>query len=341
MFSLRIFAGLLVVASAANASFAQGPTSSTGEPTTLPPLPVTQNQPEFLTHEQQVARLAVIQNINLKGDRAKVPYLIENLDRKKQTEFYLPSLHALGRLEATDALPAIEEFIGRETAPSRHRADAKAVRARLLAERAARLASTNKTQIKVTTFLHEVGLSASEISEKRPNQNRYPSEVSYFKAVALRELADIAYNHHDGALIEEAKRQGVDFTGDAPAELKARFAASSSLERISGLLDDLASRDGIKPILYFTIQLVGNEGVDASRAAADRIRFLLNTQGSQQADIVGLGPLLAVITCVGNSNQIPFVEELTRSSNPYVRNWARPSLMNLKHGQPFPYAPGF
>ena len=178
------------------------------------PLPVAKGVPLYQEEANQFNedRMAVFQYAAQHGDKSHEAEMIALLKQPQTPDYSLTLAYSLSCLGDVDALPAIDQviawwkikgnwFVGRMPI----------IRARLVAEAAGNKVSdpVKRAQVKVQTFLKEVGLTASDINTQVADYNAKVAQVRETPAVdftlpgqppgylACAELADIVYQSDD------------------------------------------------------------------------------------------------------------------------------------------------
>lgn len=240
-------------------------------------------------HDQE--RLGPARRAGLRSDRTQIPALIAIVQEKPSPNRFVmeTALHSLAQLGATDALPAIDALLenGRNadsdvaTDPNVINA-AKAARAHLVAEDAAspETNAVGQTQAKLTRFYSELGETPAELNEAilaytngpakdiRPDSApKYPVEL-----YAMRELADMAYHSPQRDFVALAGVAQVDFQLDGRSALKIRLAPMSPTERLAWLVQDLSQKTKLSDDGYAEIQLAGDLGPEAGKAAVVKLQ---------------------------------------------------------------------
>ena len=136
----------------------------------------------------------------------------------------------------------------------------------------------------MANFLNRLGLPPQQVTAGAASfvQNKArlerESPVGYaelpLETVAMQEIADIIY--HELGMTADARKTmpELDFTLDFPSDLKVRLAPLSHLQRIAWLINDLAQIKMYGMNAYYEVQLAIDEGIDASNAAAAKLKVM-------------------------------------------------------------------
>lgn len=295
---------------------------------------------------------ARLRQAGLYGNRSLIPELLDVVKKREanpKTDQIRTALRSLCILGAREVLPHLEKDIAKLTEIMQNSKGlentfnyAEVCRARLLAEAGTRNMrdDASRAKEKLRLFLGAVKLDVPEINVSTQKKTRlsmmheYPGLAITRETMALREIADMIYRHRDKSLLALVKKQELNFDVDYASALKIRLALSSHYERVERLVNEMANLKVFTMDGYYLVQLAIDEGQDASRYATIKIREMMKTLENepfdpQQLDVKKAGPhrmgvraLLRLICGVGDSDQAPFVLELTKSKHDYIRSIA-------------------
>lgn len=284
----------------------------------------------------------------LRGDRTHIPQMIAKLREQPNPLYIYTALHALARLGATEALPDIEALLTTYRPSDDMSAYIRASIARLQTEAGrdadtaalatfdaltpARRASVQaRSRAKVEQFLALAGIAPQEIGtamsaytqrktqvlqKGRREEVRPPQE--YF---LLHEVADILYQSHIPGTQARQAFPDLDFAADPGSEFKAKLAGMSHKERIAWLVNDLAQKKIWKGADYlYEIQLAVDEGLDASNAAAAKLKEMDGQRTKYPAN--GFSGLLYILDGVGDKTQTPLVRHFVNDKDQSISNTA-------------------
>lgn len=249
--------------------------------------------------------LARMRQAGLHGDRSQIRYMVEAFqnpvsdDNDVSYHIRLSLLRPLAQLEATEALPALEDVIQsdpRKPLPGQTYADSweneqiialsKVVRARILAQSGAQGLADDKARAsaQVRRFFQALGqmpqsLNAAVAAYNAQEQRHleaaghnpdYRHDAVPVELFAVRELADMAYRDRYRGFVSLPDVARVDFNQDAGAALKARLAPLSSAQRVATLVDGISQEKVRDNLALRRAQLLADEGPSALPAITGR-----------------------------------------------------------------------
>lgn len=301
--------------------------------------------PLRLVYPQEQEQMITMRRAGLNGDYAKVPVILSVLQSSSHPHPLVmqTALHSLAQLGATEALPAIDNVIQAEGG-SDVGAYAKVAKARLLAESRASATKGNSNPVavatvRITEFYAELGLNAASLNSGVEQYNHRLQEsrlglAPTFEVYAMREVADIIYRgqYQDYATLPSVAQ--LKFQLDHASALKIRLAPLARTERVRTIIQDLAHEryDGRRANLEK--QLVADEGITASHAAADQLQYM--DRHRDQFPREGFNALLGVLDLVGDTGQTALVEHFLHDTDGYIASFARgiyPAVQKGKKGQ--------
>ena len=266
----------------------------------------------------------------LRGDHAQIPGMIAVLQEKPTPSPVLlrTTLHSLAQLGATNALPSIDNLIQSST-DKNIVAYAQVARARLLAESSINADASEDAKVMLDNFyqqLHEspMDINAS-VSAYRENLKQHPPGPDAVPLIptelyAMRELADMDYENQSSSFATLPGITQVNFTLDSRSNLKVRLAPLSSPERIAWLIQDLAHKTTLSNDEFAEIQLTGDLGPDAGKAAAAKLQVM--EQQKNLASRAAFNALFGVIAMSGDKEKILW-KHFENNSDPYIAEYAR------------------
>jgi len=274
------------------------------------------SQPILLQDEDKPSRL---HKAGLRGDRSQAPLMIAALQVKQMHGYYATSaLHALSRMGATEALPAIEPLIQDEQYPIISR-EAKVAKARLLAEDSVKSLADKKARpaARINRFYTELGLNSADINaavadyetnlSQQLKSNTYDgSLLKPLELFAMGEIADMVYRgdpYRDYAALPGVAQ--LNFQLDAGSALKMRLAPLSQKDRLSTLVGELAHDQTYALTNAYKMQLVADEDQAGSRAVAAQ----LYEMDAHKADYPeeNFMTLFKILGAIGDKDQAPLM----------------------------------
>lgn len=317
---------------------------------------------------EKANRLAELNLAGLHGDRARLPEMLQALSGDIYTTNAYDiqtALLAVARLGATEALPALDEFIRKPQEPGSWGENAKAARARLTVEATlgpiSDTASAAERQgaalAKMRGVLAELKLDAAKIKAAiaayQQDKQRLYFQQWPVEAYALRQLADIAYLNGYKPDKSAEDINALDFSPVPDAALKMRLAPLSRSQRIAWLVEDVSVKHDYSISGPHEAQLLLNEGADAGRAVAVRLQDMSvhpdrYSLGAKTKD--RLSPFHAirdgmtrVLENLGDNSQAPLVvwllnEQASRDGRPLLTAKQAASISQLEqHKRPIIY----
>lgn len=292
---------------------------------------------------EEERQINAIRPAGLYGDRSQIPLMVAVLASPAHPHPLVvkTALHALSRLGAVEALPAIEDLINREGSSDVGNY-ARIAKARLLAESGAKgvMSSPAQAASKVGRFYSETGLGSADLNSatshyrQHLHEKRGESADTLNGVYAVREIADIVYA---GVYKDYTTLPGVaqvNFQADLPSSLKMRFAPLSHKDRVNALIQDLSHQQYNGEQERLEIQLAADEGLLASHTAANQLRYM--DVHRDQFPREGFNALLSVLDLVADSEQTPLVEHFLHDADGYIASFARgiyPAVQKGKKGQ--------
>ena len=287
---------------------------------------------------EQAARVAVLRNAGLRGERAQVPALLAELKKPSSPRAVYIVARALAQIGAVEALPAVEAAI-QNGEDGDMRAFTRMARARLLAEASAREFAdpAKRAEARLNRFLRELTLDVGDLNAAKKSLDQVGRITATHGArpvnfYALREVADMIYQGRDLALGAHAKSLGINFDQDYPAALKVRLAPLSDEERVRWLVDDFSRARVLDDERYYEIQLAANVGLPASRAAAVKLREIQRDRTRYEYGAVS--GLMQVIRCVGDQSGASVIADFLGDEDTGVAHDARILLEPTRQGLP-------
>lgn len=328
----------------------------------------------FYVNDKEQDRLATLRYAALHGDRSVIPDLIKAL-HGPASGYIGTALHGLKHLQATEALPDIEEFI-QQPQPDYSREEARAVRARLIAEADTATLQTQEASqshqaeplktdpgqaavtstatpamlqmahAKVQRFLQEMNLDMNKIHAGVAAYNlaKTKGDVGWSAEVsALNELADMAYYDDYAAFAALPELKGIEACGVPSIAVKMKYAAIPKAQRAQRMVDDLA-KIGVDGA---SLQLAIDEGLPASRYAARKLMEMDKNRnqyaiesGGQTYYHAGFASLFRLIAGVGDKEQLPVIQHFLHDRNGYIACYATQVHGQVKLGMRKQWEPG-
>lgn len=138
----------------------------------------------------------------------------------------------------------------------------------------------------------------------------------------MEQLADMVYHdsYKDYAALPGIA--AVNFSADPPAALKMRLAPLSRPERITAMIYDLTHRTRTvwSAVDNDEVQLLDDEGLDASHAVADQLKTMEQHQGEYKP--TAFGAMFSVLNNVGDKEQAPLVYHFKSNPDPVIAEYA-------------------
>ena len=288
-------------------------------------------------------RLSNFQQASIKGDKSLLTEMLQTLDKPTHEGYEYGLPHMLARLGATEALPILNTYILSDSESSLSNI-AKAAKYRIIAEDSVKdmPGGKDKSRKKISVFLTSLNMTATDLNAallifQRPEVNaqgrmviKSGARLRPLGVAAADEIADIVYHesYQDYQSLPEIAQ--LNFEADYPAALKMRLAPLTREQRMITMVDDLAGKTILRGETNFEIQLLANEGAPASEAAATKIRQMLTSRANFSG--AGFGALIYVIAGVGDSRQLPFMEELEQDKDITTANCASIASIMLQQG---------
>lgn len=306
------------------------PTASRADANTL-------SQPEY-------HRIAEWRYEALSGDRKHVPQMIAALHSETQLPYLITATYALARLGVTEALPdvqALTKTYGIDppvlAARLQTEADLPAVASvRQSVLTAQPLTATmqqqadTRAQAKVQKFLAYLNMTPQQVSEgvvsflqaqERPKEIRTDDvEVASQELEAMRQIADIVYREPGVTPNMQKALSNINFAVDFRSDLKMRLAPLSHRKRIAWLINDLAQKTILKGPENFEVQLAIDEGIDASNAAAAKLKEMDGKRDKFSS--CGFVVLFDVLDGVGDKAHIPLIKHFVADKDGIIANSA-------------------
>ncbi len=278
---------------------------------TLSVMPSTQARgiPIHLTIEEGIW-LAKMREAGLHGDATAVPQMLDALRKRSHPLYHTTLLHALARLGATQALSLIDDFAMKGDP------EAMIARARLIAEDTAHA----NPALKISRFCLELGWTSSQINEEakrpyiRPEDSNVPKPPAGL--LALREIADMVYHGDYKVYAQLPEIKELDFKSDYPSALKMKLAPLDRKERIIRMMEELSHLTSQKQGPDYAKQLALDEGTEAGRAAADKLREL--DAHRDQTDLNDFSSLLDLVLRIDYPSRSAFLKHFATDPDPDV-----------------------
>ena len=249
------------------------------------------------------------------------------------------ALHALAQLGATEALPIIDIDLKENTVDPSY---ARVERARLVAENEATGVSSGTAQVKINRFYKELGLTRADLNTAAiayEGNSRLGKHSPSAEVYAMREIADMAYrgSYSDYAVLPAVNQ--LNFQSDYPSALKIRLAPLTKADRVKTMVDDLAHTQSIGPKQKYEMQLLDDEGILASRAAAAQLQQMDSHRNQYPRE--GFEAIFSVLSGAGDSTQAPLVEHYTQDQDGYIAYFASNAYPDVKAGHSGIFAPDY
>lgn len=292
-------------------------------------------------HSDESGQIASMRKAGITGDRAQIPAMIAVLSDPSHPHPLVirTALHALAQLGATEALPFVDTVAQSKVLEPDY---VKVAHQRLLAESDARSTADTNAQAatKVSAFCSGLGLSADQLNGATASLQSESSKQSLpLQIIALREIADMAYlgNYNDYAALPAIKQ--LNFTPDYPSALKIRLAPLTKADRVKTMIDDLAHTQSVGPKQKYEMQLLDDEGVLASRAAAAQLQQMNSHRDQYPRE--GFEAIFSVLSGAGDATQAPLVERYTQDQDGYIAYFAKNAYPDVKAGHSGIFAPDY
>lgn len=306
-------------------------------------------QPVLPQDQDEPARLHMS---GLHGDRTQIPAMIAALQKPQPNWAYsCPALHALSRMGATEALPAITQLIQSKNYPIISR-EAEVAKARLLAEDSTKgLSGGSQAKAKIEGFYSNLGLTSDDINTR---VEVYQSDLSQqlkanmydgtllkpLELFAMEEIADMVYH---GSYSDYASLSGVarlNFESDDASALKIRLAPLTQPQRLTTLIDELANDASDDTKNLYRMQLISDEGVAGANAIAIKLRQMDANKPKYSRE--NFRTMFRTLVAIGDASQIPLVghfkaqgDEKSKAVTEVV------DTMDLRKGMKNQFVPGY
>ena len=284
--------------------------------------------------EDVAKRVLQTQQAGLSGDTTQIPASLDILRLPFNPDSHETVMLALARLGATQALPQFDTIS--QNKDHTEIADfAIAARARLVAESQTQaiVLGPVRAAAKVSRFYQELNLSPQDLNAALADfQHNYSGKlhVTLPQATevgldAVDQLADMVYHDAPGVAADYASLPGIaalNFAAQPPAALKMRLAPLSRQERIAAMIHDLTHQTSRiwSPLDNDETQLLDDEGLDASHAAAAQLKLMDQHQADYKS--TAFGAMFSVLNNIGDKEQAPLVAHFKSNSNPTVAEYA-------------------
>lgn len=225
---------------------------------------------------KQANELAGFRQAGLTKDHSQVPALLAALKNPPERFYTFNALHTLAQIGATEALPAVNSLLA-----TSHDIDlvnyAVAAKARILAESGAQAVKDPKARAraKLAALYQGTSLTPEALNGAAKVYQVYastPGEPTPIGVYVMREAADILYQ--EGVASSMVETTPPDYLLDPASALKVRLAPLSHQNRVTTIIDELAS-DKVKPGEYrYELQLIGDENMKASRIIGNQLAIM-------------------------------------------------------------------
>jgi len=291
-------------------------------------------------HSDESKQIASMRRAGITGDRTQVPAMIAVLSDPSHPHplAIRTALHALAQLGATEALPFVDAVAQSKTLEPDY---VKVVRQRLLAESDARSTADTNAQAatKISTFYSGLGLTPDQLNAATASLQSGSPKQPGLHLSALREIADMAYHgiYNDYAALPGVKQ--LNFQQDYPSALKIRLAPLARVDRVNAMIDDLAHTQSIGPKQKYEMQLLDDEGILASHAAAAQLQQMDSHRNQYPRE--GFEAIFSVLSGAGDSTQAPLVDHYTQDQDGYIAYFASNAYPDVKAGHSGIFAPEY
>jgi hypothetical protein len=266
----------------------------------------------------------------LNGDTTQIPAILDILRLPFDPDSHETAMLALARLGAVQALPQFDT-ISRNKDHTEIADFAIAARARLVAESQAPPPGLGRAAAKVARFYQELNLSPQDLNAALADyQHNYSGKlhVTLPQATevgldAVEQLADMVYHDAPGVAAEYASLPGIaalNFAADPPSALKMRLAPLSKPERISIMIQDMMHKKKWSALDNDETQLLDDEGLDASHAAAAQLKLMEQHRANFIAE--DYETLFGVLHNIGDKEQAPLIAHFKSDADPIVAEYA-------------------
>lgn len=309
-------------------------------------MPVVNAAPLRPINPDEERQINAMRPAGLHGDRSQIPVMIAVLEAPSHPHPLVmkTALHALSRLGATEAVPAIDTLISNE-GNSDVGNYARIAKARLLAESSTKGVTNSSTRAaaKMDRFYKETELTSAALNSaiERYHQHLHEKRIgnadSLNEVYAMREIADMVY---EGVFKDYHALAGVsqiNFQLDLPSSLKMWLAPLAQRDRVDALIQDLSHQQYNGERERLEIQLAADEGMIASHAAADQLRYMDTHRDQYPRE--GFNALLGVLDLLGDKEQTALVEHFMHDTDGYIASYARgvyPAVQAGRKGQAVP-----
>ena len=255
--------------------------------------------------------MAALHQAGLNRDRAHLPALLAALQKPDdpiKRSYAFVALHALARMGATEALPAIDSLTSTSHDISLVNF-AAAAKARLLAESGAQAVKDPqaRARAKLATLYQQTKLTPDALTQDAKYYQAHignPGEPVPLGVCLMREAADVLYQ--EGVASSAVEAAPPDYSLDPASALKAQMAPLSPKGRTAALVEQLANLKKYLPSEFYTVQLLADMGMTAEQAIDNKI---VDMDSHQEEYTVGFIALFDVLRCIGDSSQSSFVED--------------------------------
>lgn len=307
--------------------------SGSGSP---PPIMTHSNGlPTPVVNPKDAKQIAAMRAAGLHSDPTYIGNMVKALTNPPHPDYKKTALHALARLGAVEALPAIDATILNSDADTK--SYARVARARLVAEDEAKsVADTAKASVKLNRFYQELGLTPEGVNEGvlqhyvRGGTSDGPQPVEVY---AMREIADMIYQGPYKNFVALPVASQVSFQNDYPSALKVSLSSLNSSARVQKLVQELAQKSTLGTNDYYDMQLAADEGISASQAVATQLHVMDANRNQYTPE--GFTALLQVLHGIGDKEQAPLFAHFMAAANVEFM------YPDVKNGVPQQIVPGY
>lgn len=295
-------------------------------------LPAAEARPRFpVLPTDDAKRVLQAHLAGLSGDATQIPAIMDLLRRPVHPTMHETAMLALARLGAVQAVPLFDTL-----SQDKNNSDvahfALVARARLVAEgqTQALAPGPSRAAAKVSRFYQELNLSPQDLNAALVDyQQNYSGKLHVTLPAAtevgqdaVEQLADMAYHDLSTNYVSLPGIAAVNFSADPPAALKMRLAPLPRPERIAAMIYDLTHRTRTvwSAVDNDEVQLLDDEGLDASHAVADQLKTMEQHQGEYKS--TAFGAMFSVLSNVGDKEQAPLMYHFKSNHDPVIAEYA-------------------